>query len=200
MKIVYTGGFASGKKAVGLAVSQLKNAHGVDTEVEGYTYSSAIRNPLEYKDSLSGADKVVTHSIGYMALYASGVDVMDVYAVAPPLPTSRKRLFGRTILKTVGMLRSAKTYGVKNVLTYLTSSAFEIARHPVSVLKPFFNGNISRFDSSSIGRSDTFIYSQTDDYYRDRLNALSADAIVGQFGCHDQMLFDDQIATIISQD
>ena len=200
MKIVYTGGFASGKKAVGLAVRHLKAAHGREVEVEGYTYSSTLRNPLEYAESLSRADRVVTHSIGYEALCASGIDSSDVYAVAPPLPISRARLFGRTILKTAGMLRNAKEYGVINVLTYLTSSALEIARHPISVLRPFFNGDISRFDSSSAGRPDTFIYSQTDDYYHDRLQTLTTDTVVGQFGCHDQMLFDEQIATIISQD
>ncbi len=195
--ITLVGGFATGRRTLERTARRL--AAKFDTPVTPFTYSWCVRNPEVFKSELNERSKVVAISAGNIALANSGVRVDQLDAYGSPLPSSRLRMFGNTIMKTANMLLRPGNgnRSRRETLTYLASSLTELVIHPVSNLRSFVDGSISRFNStdelSQAAASTRLIYGSSDEYYGDIAAGLGNRVELIDGARHDDIVLGGQI-------
>lgn len=132
-RAVYIGGFGNGRKVaegVGNALTDV----GGHSDAEVFTYAYAMDNPDEVARAAAGA-KLYSHSAGLGA--AKDTRPSEIFAVAPPLPTSAKGLMLKSGLKSARMAKHSLVGSeeLRAVSKYNASAVAELARHPVGNLK-----------------------------------------------------------------
>jgi hypothetical protein len=128
-RAVYIGGFGNGKSSAEGVADALSPYY---DDVDPFTFSSAMGNLERTRRAIHGAD-VFTHSAGMLAI--EGTLPSSIESFSPPLPTTQRRLIGRTATKTLRMHTAG--VGIQSpadraaVRSYERSSAAEFASHPV---------------------------------------------------------------------
>lgn len=164
----YVGGLFTGKSSVRRTARRLSEASG--QEVAPFTYSWTVRNPDKFKAELERYDSAIIHCVGMLALVESGIRFDRLDAFAPPVPVSRAKLFGRSVMKTIDMIAvpAGRERSLRETVVYLGSSLAEMCVHPVSNLRNFVNGSISRFNAFEhvdIAQTSQIIYGRDDEYF-----------------------------------
>lgn len=196
MQAVYIGGFGNGQKSADGVAEALADYYG---NVVPFTFSSALEFPHILRQAARKAD-VITHSAGMLAL--RGTSPNSITAFGAPLPTSKCKLVGRTMVKTGRMhvpgvgIRSPRD--VLTVTKYNSSTMTELAVHPIANLGQL--GKIACFDAvqaaiaaKKAGISSQLTYNASDEYYRltsqDTTSAIDAGVIVKMIpGVHDELV------------
>lgn len=143
-RAIYIGGLNGGKRTAEGVASVLERYF---EEVEPYTFSYAIqdRNRKEINMATEGAT-VFSHSAGIMAVHNSDSD--SIHAFNGPLPMSRAKLLGKTVVKTARILNPRLSGADRHdVRQFSGSTTAELVYHPVRNLRPFVNGDISRWNT-----------------------------------------------------
>lgn len=190
MKISYIGGLNCGKRAVGLAVKRLSEQY-PEAKVRGFTWSETQRMPDIFEQQARDSDIRVAQSVGALALASlPGKSNSENYVYGGPLPVARRKLLGRAVLKTVSMVARPNRYGrIRDVYTYLASSACELITHPIANLRPLVTGALSHFDSRQAFGIDTqLIYGSDDEFYSSELGS-DEDVTILDGMHHDSIMF-----------
>lgn len=168
-RAVYIGGFGNGQASADRVAGALTDYY---DDVYPFTFSGAMRSPEQVIAAVRGVD-VFTHSAGMLAI--ANANPRRIESFSPPIPTTQRRLLGRTAAKTLRM----HTLGIgiqsevdrDSVRVYDMSSFEEFARHPVGNLRHL--GNIARFDAvvaATRARYDetpvALTYTNGDEYYQ----------------------------------
>lgn len=145
-RAVYVSGFLGSASSISNVCGMLEKV-GYD-KVEGISFANAITDIRKLRCMMANAE-VWTHSAGMVpvdegiARWAARPTAL--HSVAAPLPTSRTKLVGRAVKKSVDTERYIREVGgVESDLKEVVSEAFH---HPVGNFWPLINGRIPRFDS-----------------------------------------------------
>ncbi len=148
-RAVYIGGFSGGEAYAG----EVKEALGNHFEdVDSFSFPEAMADPESIRKATERMT-VITHSAGMLALH-DAVRPAELHAFGAPLPANRMQLIMRTFAKSnqmIGRIRSLAD--AKAVAKFHARSGAELFL-PTRALghwKPFFAGDISRFDSLVAG-------------------------------------------------
>lgn len=159
-----------------------RQAPGAD--VSTYTYGFAMKHKHQINKLIKGG-MLITHSSGVMVIERGAQPAKAVF-ISPVQPVSRIKLFIRALVKTV--YHSWKIISFKDrkkLLLILGSNAFEFIAHPWQNLKPFVNGDVSRFDLRKIlprhpiADSARVIISHNDEMFTGEENKLDELADLG---------------------
>lgn len=170
-RAVYIGGFGNGRMSAD-GVAEALTAGGYYEDADAFTFAYTM-DTAEVGHALTGAD-VFTHSAGLLAIN-SAYEPNSITAFNAPLPMSKRRLIGQTVVKTAHMHMPGR--GIKSaadipaVTRYDISSVGELAFHPVANLREI--GFISRANGIRYACRATFrgipanlVYTEQDDYFQ----------------------------------
>ena len=198
MNVLVAGGFGNGRY---IARTLARN---IEPMYEGSECIPATFSKLERLHRTGGLDQFISdneidradaHSAGVLRLIGCAA-LSHIVAYNPPLPQSRWELLKRTLHKTVRMVKDSRELGRAHVLKYFASALGDLALHPVSNLRPFINGEISRFDSiAELSAEDDIVYTTHDEYYGEL--AEYEDVVIVPGGRHDELYFDPNYAAYI---
>lgn len=194
-RAVYVGGFGNGKR-LGRGVAEVLDRQYED--VESHTFSWAMINPAQMRAIMDGAD-VFTHSAGFMAI-PDRARPRHIEAFSPPLPSKKRKLIGRTALKSYNMHAAIETFDdAQAVARYNLSSMAELAVRPIRNLAHL--NAISEFDLVGVvgamnedGIGVSLTYPDSDEYFQPSnytyrtLEAFDGTDIRTIPGVHDQLV------------
>jgi len=175
-RAVYIGGFGNGKKSAEGVAEALTGCY---DDVDPFTFSHAMDNQNVVRRAVLGAD-VFTQSAGILAIVGTNPDRIEAFGA--PLPNTKGRLVGRTVLKTMRM--HTPRAGIQSVGDLRTISAYDLSATAELLAHPKGNlgrlGQISRFNAVEAAiaaqQSDiptSLTYANGDEYF-----SLSAQAEV----------------------
>lgn len=146
--------------------------------VHTYTYGFALDNRVAINKIIKG-NTLMTHSSGAMVIALGAMPSRAIF-ISPSQPISRPKLFMRALIKTlyhsVKIIRFSQR---SKVLRILLSNISELFLHPVRNLKPFVNGDVSRFDLRAtlprhpVARGTRVLISSRDEMFTKKENKLS---------------------------
>ncbi len=195
-RAVYIGGFGNGKKSAEGVAEALASYY---DDVDPFTFSQAMDRQNVVRRAVRGVD-VFTHSAGMLAVV--GASPSRIEAFGAPLPTSKLRLIGRTIVKTARMhVPRIGIHSMRDLLAvnkYNLSTLAELVAHPKGNLGRL--GQISRFSAveAAIAAQQNDIpssltYNDGDEYFtltaKDEAMATAAGVNITRIpGIHDELV------------
>ena len=215
-RAVFIGGFGNGEasaRGVADALQTVGNYEDVDNFSFGQSRSG------DYDKLVTDIERAA-QGVDVFALSASALGVPRLRAkeatlIDAPLPTSRMHLIANTVAKSVKMPFANTEHGrldhLARIGSYLGSSTVELFRRPTKNLRPYFNGEISRFDAitaatqlKNMGVLTRLIAMSEDRYFQlaspanlARASAVGVDVTVVE-GIHDQLaLYPEETLTKI---
>lgn len=196
MRAVYIGGFGNGKNSAENVAEALA---GYYDDVDPFTFSGAMDDRDTVRRAVRGAD-VVTHSAGLLAVVGTNPDRITAYGA--PLPSTKLKLVGKTVVKTVRMhtpgIGIHSLHDLPAINAYDLSATGELVAHPRGNLGRL--GQIARFDAVEAaiaaersGIPSHLVYTDGDEYFSlsAQHEAEAAAAGVGVIripGIHDELV------------
>ncbi len=135
LSAVYIGGFGNGRSSAKRVCESIASLPDFDeTQVKGFTFSEAMKNPEELRRESKGAQYFLTHSAGFLALARAEIKPIYLEVHAAPIPSSVSKLLLRTLNKTVRMhLPGAglqRPSDISRIIEWDASSIAEFSTHP----------------------------------------------------------------------
>lgn len=195
-RAVYIGGFGNGKKSAEGVAEALSDYY---DDVDLFTFSWAMDRRDAVRRAVRGVD-VYTHSAGMLAVVGASPNRIEAFGA--PLPTSKPRLVGRTVVKTARMhtpgIGIHSLRDVPAVNNYNLSATAELMAHPIGNLGRL--SQITRFSAveASIaaqqsGIPSSLTYNDSDEYFTlvpgdEALATVAGVGVTRIPGIHDELV------------
>lgn len=140
-RLLYIPGLGNPQSSADRVADRLATHLGFEVS-DGITLGNALADPERVYKAAKGADMVISGSAGFMTL--KGVFAKEIHGFNPPLPSSRWRLAGQTVLRG---WREREANNINAPLRVDEGFFEEVKADPWRHLGPFLDGRISRFDA-----------------------------------------------------
>jgi hypothetical protein len=140
-RLLYLPGLGNAQSGADRVADRLASYYGFEAS-DGITFGNALADPDKVRKAAKRADKVITGSAGLLAMV--GVTTKEIHAINPPLPSTRWRLAGQTVLRG---WRERDINHINGPLRVDGGFFEEVKADPWRHLGPFLDGRISRFDA-----------------------------------------------------
>lgn len=199
-RAVYIGGFGNGEVSAGRVAEAIGSERNFE-DVDQFTFAEAIENTDRVAKAVKGVS-VLTHSAGMLAL--PGTRPQSIEAFSPPLPTSKLRLVGKTLIKTARMhtpgIGMKPFYDVLPVARYDADSGAEVRDYLKRRALGGYLNQIIGFDAARVAATarvsdipTTLSYTNGDEYYKlsseqERMATLNWVNVLHAPGVHDELV------------